>query len=157
MGLKHQLMTQYTSFIAVDKELSEPPQGQLVTETVPVMMPEGMTEQSVGRSRAVARPGQTVQQAASPVVADSAPQPQAYTNPPPAMPAASGPSRSSSTSNTPPAGGGTFRSGSGGGGGGGPIGPITAIFSLGGAGAAAMMRRRKALSTKDQSTKELMR
>ncbi|EMI18123.1 von Willebrand factor type A domain-containing protein [Rhodopirellula maiorica SM1] len=160
LGLKHQLMTQYTSFIAVEKELSEPPQGQLVTETVPVMMPEGMTEQSVGRSRVTTRPAQSNQQSTSPVVADTASPPQTYTTPPPAMPATSGPSRPSSASPAPHASGGTFRSG--GGGGGGPIGPITAIFSLGGAGAAAMMRRRKAQTdidhcVEDQSRKDLSR
>ncbi|WP_404305374.1 VIT domain-containing protein [Neorhodopirellula lusitana] len=132
LGLKHQLMTQYTSFIAVEKELSTPPQGQLITEAVPVMMPEGITEQSVGRSRAAAKPNQASRQAATRA---ASPQPQASTNPPPAS-------------------GGNYSGGSGGGGG--PIGPITGIVSLGGA-AAAMMRRRKTRISNDPSNKDLPR
>ncbi|TWU38201.1 VIT domain-containing protein [Novipirellula artificiosorum] len=156
LGLKHQLMTQYTSFIAVEKELADTPQGQLVRETVPVMMPEGMTEQSVGRSRAVAKPVRIAQQADLRVATEAAPRPSADANSPPAMPTSSRPSAKSSTSHTPsggsaPASGGTSRSGSGGSGGGGPIGPITAIFSLGGAGAAAMMRRRNARNTTERT------
>lgn len=134
LGLKHQLMTQYTSFIAVEKELSEPPQGQLVTEAVPVMTPEGMTQKSAGQSVAAAKP---------------APRHQASTNSTPAVPAvsapatASTPTPASAPSPAPRSSGGNY--GGGGGGGGGPIGPITGIVSLGGA-AAAMMRRRKSRS-----------
>ena len=131
LGLKHQLMTQYTSFIAVEKELSEAPQGQLITESVPVMTPEGMTQEAAGRSVAEAKP---------------APQHQASTNSTPALPAAAAPATvstpapASTPSPAPRSSGGNY--GGGGGGGGGPIGPITGIVSLGGA-AAAMMRRRK--------------
>ncbi|WP_182869204.1 VIT domain-containing protein [Rhodopirellula sp. JC639] len=157
LGLKHQLMTQYTSFIAVEKELSETSQGALISESVPVMMPEGMTEASVGRSRAVAKSVRSGPAAASSVTADKVtgdtpPQrPVAVDNAAPTMPAPSGPSPSSSQSHRSPTGGRNFSGASGGGGGGGPIGPITAFFSLGGAGAAAMMRRRKARSAMEQT------
>ncbi|MEP2310487.1 MAG: alpha-1-antitrypsin, partial [Rhodopirellula bahusiensis] len=136
LGLKHQLMTQYTSFIAVEKELSEAPQGQLITESVPVMTPEGMTQEAAGRSVAAAKP---------------ALQHQASTNSTPAVPAAAAPATvstpapASTPSPAPRSSGGNY--GGGGGGGGGPIGPITGIVSLGGA-AAAMMRRRKTRSNK---------
>ncbi|QEG00263.1 Vault protein inter-alpha-trypsin [Stieleria maiorica] len=151
LGLRHQLMTQYTSFIAVEKELSETPQGSLISESVPVMMPEGMTEKSVGRSRAVARSARSIPPAASAVAGGTAPQrPVAVDNAAPSMPPPSGPSSSSSRPRQSPSGGSNF-SGASGGGGGGPIGPVTAIFSIGGAGAAAMMRRRKARNATERT------
>lgn len=48
LGLTHQLVTQYTSFVAVEMEASDVAQGPLRTESVPVMMPEGMKDESVG-------------------------------------------------------------------------------------------------------------
>ncbi|TWT95692.1 VIT domain-containing protein [Neorhodopirellula pilleata] len=126
LGLKHQLMTQYTSFIAVEKELTEAPQGPLLTQSVPVLMPEGMTEHAAGRASSAAGSSRVAPTATSQTQADMAP---------PVVPGAAGPS---STSPSPTAGTGNY---SGGSGGGGPIGPFTALGSLG-AAVAAMMRRR---------------
>jgi Ca-activated chloride channel family protein len=145
LGLKHQLVTQYTSFIAVEKELPGAPQGRLRSETVPVMMPEGMTERSVGRSTAVARG----QQATSGSAATAAAQTPDAAGRPAARPAPSGASAPSSRPTPPPTSGGPSGGGFRGSGvGGGPIGPITGIFSLGSAGAAAMMRRRRTQRSK---------
>jgi Ca-activated chloride channel family protein len=74
LGLTHQLVTRYTSFVAVEVEASEPLTGPLRTEDVPVMLGEGMTEAAMGRfaqpkgnspSRAAARPT-TPQRATAP-------------------------------------------------------------------------------------------
>lgn len=145
LGLKHQLMTQYTSFIAVEKELAEAPRGKLLTKAVPVMMPEGMTEKSTGRSSAAAGPAPNNANAGSTATPSATPRPQTIVASPPTM---SGGSRPSASSPTPSSAGGSY---SGGSGGGGPIGPITALCSLGGAGAAAMMRRRRARRTTGQT------
>lgn len=144
LGLRHQLVTQYTSFVAVEKELSEVPEGKLISEVVPNMTPEGMSEKSDRGSRSKSATTATPSQPSSKTQA-TANQPDAgnavshpgasHATPPAASPA---PTTSSSrpTSN--------FRGGSGGGSrGGGPIGPFTAIFSIAGAGAAAMLRKKK--------------
>ncbi|MCH7688039.1 MAG: VWA domain-containing protein [Planctomycetes bacterium] len=49
LGLTHQLLTQYTSFVAVEEEAPEKVEGTLRRETVPTMLPEGMTEAPDGR------------------------------------------------------------------------------------------------------------
>jgi Ca-activated chloride channel family protein len=46
LGLEHQLMTKYTSFIAVEKEAPKNIAGKLRNESVPTVLPEGMTEQA---------------------------------------------------------------------------------------------------------------
>ena len=54
LGLSHHLVTRYTSFVAVEKELPDKVEGQLRRETVPVMLPEGMTE-AAAPTRAIAQ------------------------------------------------------------------------------------------------------
>ncbi len=44
LGVEHQLVTRYTSFVAVEKERSGDAGGRLTTESVPVLLPEGMGE-----------------------------------------------------------------------------------------------------------------
>ncbi len=149
LGLRHQLVTQYTSFVAVEKELSEVPQGNLVSEVVPSMMPDGMTEKSAGSPRTTANTAAAQPQASGnaqskvPQPTTASPQPEARKSP------SSASTSSASTSSAAP----TQRSNnlqshsngsSGGAPGGGPIGPFTALFSIAGAGAAAMLRKKKA-------------
>lgn len=55
LGLTHNLVTQYTSFIAVEKEIPDTAEGNLRSETIPSMLPEGMTESAVGQSRPIAQ------------------------------------------------------------------------------------------------------
>ncbi|MDB4557799.1 VIT and VWA domain-containing protein [bacterium] len=160
LGLSHQLVTQYTSFVAVEKELSEVPEGNLVSEVVPSMMPDGMTAKPNGSQRTTARSapqpphasGNPLSSATQPAAGIS--QPAAGTSQPVASKSSShvvssqatSPSASSSPGYTRKAN--DLQSGSSGGSsgasGGGPIGPVTAVFSIIGAGAAAMMRRKKA-------------
>ena len=47
LGLKYNLMTNYTSFIAIDEQVVEK-DGQLVTVKQPVPMPEGVSDYAVG-------------------------------------------------------------------------------------------------------------
>lgn len=153
LGLRHQLVTQYTSFVAVEKELSDIPTGNLVSEVVPSMMPEGMTEKanraSQTKSSAATTPSQPsnhVQSRASqPATGNASAQTLASQK---STPAGSPPNYSTPSSNNRPSG---FRRNSGGGQGGGPIGPFTALFSIAGAGAAAMLRKKKA-DRKTEST-----
>lgn len=49
LGLAHQLVTRYTSFVAVEVEAPKEIAGNLRTEDVPVMLGEGMTEAALGR------------------------------------------------------------------------------------------------------------
>jgi Ca-activated chloride channel family protein len=113
LGLTHHLVTQYTSFVAVEKELTDKVDGQLRSETVPVMLPEGMTEAAAPATR---------------IAQSTASQQRPYM---PNYQAPSGP-----TSSSP-------RRRSGGGGGGGAIDPATAICSLAAIAVAAMRRRRR--------------
>ena len=46
LGLDHQIVTRYTSFIAVEREAPAKVDGKLRTADVPSMLPEGMTEQA---------------------------------------------------------------------------------------------------------------
>ncbi|MCH1439128.1 MAG: alpha-1-antitrypsin, partial [Rubripirellula sp.] len=146
LGLRHQLVTQYTSFVAVEKELSEVPQGKLISENIPGMTPEGMAEKqkrvprtNASTTAAPAQPASNEQSTANqPAAQDSTSNALASQTTAPAAPR-------NPTSTRPS---GTFRRGSGGSSsgspGGGPIGPFTALFSIAGAGAAAMLRRKKA-------------
>jgi len=52
LGLAHQLVTRYTSFVAVETEAAELAKGNLRTEVVQPMMPEGMTAAAIGLDRA---------------------------------------------------------------------------------------------------------
>ena len=146
LGLRHQLVTQYTSFVAVEKELSEVPQGKLISENIPGMTPEGMAEKqkrvprtNASTAAAPAQPASNVQSTANqPAAQNSTSNALASQTTAPAAPR-------NPTSTRPS---GAFRRGSGGSSsgspGGGPIGPFTALFSIAGAGAAAMLRRKKA-------------
>jgi Ca-activated chloride channel family protein len=170
LGLQHQLVTAYTSFIAVEKELEQPLDGKLVMETE---SDESSKETGVTASDSSSVKNQTVdskKQAAKKSVQQAvANQTQhdttASTTKPAATPAAPAsrsaapvtPSTSSSSGSAPsysapssatqqpaqyrsaPSGG--FGAGSGRSGGG-PIGPFSALLSLAGAGAAAMLRRK---------------
>jgi Ca-activated chloride channel family protein len=170
LGLQHQLVTAYTSFIAVEKELEQPLDGQLVMETE---SDESSKETGVTASDSSSVKNQTVdskKQAAKKSVQQAvANQTQhdttASTTKPAATPVAPAsrsaapvtPSTSSSSGSAPsysapssatqqpaqyrsaPSGG--FGAGSGRSGGG-PIGPFSALLSLAGAGAAAMLRRK---------------
>jgi Ca-activated chloride channel family protein len=46
LGLEHQLVSRYTSFIAVEETLEAEVLGRLRSEQVPVLLPEGMTRQA---------------------------------------------------------------------------------------------------------------
>ena len=50
LGIEHQLVTQYTSFIAVEKELSSIPEGELLTKVSPNLLPEGMNQKTNNNS-----------------------------------------------------------------------------------------------------------
>ena len=156
LGLTHQLVTQYTSFIAVEKELTDPPEEKLVSEVVSGEPPEEAQKVEPGKRNPLSKnadpnqktsPKTSVSGSPASRSGSSASRPQAAQAPR----QASAPGRTSSTA--PPSGqrrapaGGSVFSGSGSGSsgsGGGPIGPFTALFSLAGAGAAAMMKRRRA-------------
>ena len=59
LGLAHQLVTRYTSFVAVESDAAELAKGNLRTEFIQPMMPEGIPDAAIGvdraRSRATAR------------------------------------------------------------------------------------------------------
>ena len=145
LGLQHQLVTQYTSFVAVEKELSEVPQGNLISEVVPNMMPDGMTKNSNTGSRSTANtPAAPAQPSGN---SQSKPNESAASNSNSQAIASqtASPPAPSPASNTRPSN--NLQSGSNGsssGAGGGPIGPFTALLSIAGAGAATMLRRKKA-------------
>lgn len=54
LGLTHQLVTRYTSFVAVETD-AQALQGNLRTETVQPMLPEGMTDAALGFDRRARR------------------------------------------------------------------------------------------------------
>ena len=150
LGMRHQLVTQYTSFVAVEKELSEVPRGELISETIPGMMPEGMTEKPDGTERTTTNNATASNRQAS-HVQSKANQPATSNSPAHAVAsqaAAPATASSSQASSHRPANANNFQSGSsngtGGSPGGGPIGPFTALFSIAGAGAATMLRKKKA-------------
>lgn len=86
LGLEHQLMTRYTSFVAVEKEVPKNIAGKLLSESIPTVLPEGMTEQAApagafrGRKPATTRARQPAP--ASP----SSPQPVVRNTPRPTTP-----------------------------------------------------------------------
>ncbi len=49
LGLKYHLMTQYTSFVAVDTIVRDT--GELVTVKQPLPLPEGVSDYAVGNKR----------------------------------------------------------------------------------------------------------
>jgi Ca-activated chloride channel family protein len=161
LGLRHQLVTAYTSFIAVEKELEEAPEGKLITQATKVQAPDGMDSaatSSNAKSQAVA---DTSVPASSNAGTASSSSDQASTpqNPSSTMSPASTPTQvaQANQSSSPPATSSYDSSrssqyssrprssfGAGGGSrGGGPIGPVSALLSLAGAGAASLMRRKK--------------
>ncbi len=153
LGLRHQLVTAYTSFIAVETEADKAQEGELVTDTDSLdpadQSTNGTDQSSKPASQPVKKPvadppakqpankvsstGSTAQstnsQASTP---SSAPISSSASTPSPSVQRAP----NSSSSARP-----SF--GAGGGGGGGPIGPVSALLSLAGAGVASMMRRKK--------------
>ena len=128
LGLRHQLVTAYTSFIAVETEADKDQESQLITDT----------DSSDPASESASQP------AKKPVTDPTANQPANQVSSAGSA-AQSNPSQASPSVNRAPNSSSSFRpsSGSGGGAGGGPIGPIFALLSLAGAGAASMMRRKK--------------
>ncbi|MGC6444308.1 MAG: VIT domain-containing protein [Rubripirellula sp.] len=161
LGLRHQLVTAYTSFIAVEKELEEAPEGKLITQATKVQAPEGMdsdatssnakpqavSDKSVPASSTAGTAGSSSDQASTPenpssTTSPASPRTQvAQANQSSSPPATSSydSSRSSQYSSRPRS---SFGAG-GGSRGGGPIGPVSALLSLAGAGAASLMRRKK--------------
>ncbi len=160
LGLRHQLVTAYTSFIAVETELEKAPEEKLITDTAKVQAAEGMdaaatssnvksqaaSEGSVssatnnGTASSSSSQGNSPQQASPVAPAANATQ-QASTSNQSTSPPATGSydsSRASQYSSRPRS---TFGAG-GGSRGGGPIGPLTALLSIAGAGAASLMRRK---------------
>lgn len=75
LGITHQLVTRYTSFVAVEVAAPEQVTGNLRTQGVPVMLGEGMTEAALGQTAAVAPAPQPVadQVAAAPPAAPFTP------------------------------------------------------------------------------------
>ena len=134
LGLTHQLVTQYTSFVAVEVEVPEEVTGNLRTEDVYAMLPEGMSEAAVGTTRrkpaTASQPvGQPAASQASPA-APAAP-PVSYdvaSNTPAAAPAAR---PGAGYSPAPPVSNGGRRSSTGGGGGGGGSVEWVFLASLG--------------------------
>jgi Ca-activated chloride channel homolog len=115
LGLKHQLVTRYTSFVAVEMDALDLAKGNLRTEFVQPMMPEGIPDAAIGidaRRQGDANRAPRAVAAASPAPAGSAP---AY-SPPAAPPAAQQP-----TIDAPMPSGGSSSSSGGGGGGGGAV------------------------------------
>ena len=164
LGLRHQLVTQYTSFVAVEKELSEIPQGNLISETIPGMMPDGMTEKpntgprtTASTAAATTQPASNGQSKANQPAASNSTS-HAVTSratPPTASSTAPSSSTASSAASTgrPSNNAQSRSSGSpGGSAGGGPIGPFTALFSIAGAGAAAMLRKKKTEQNTEQTS-----
>jgi len=86
LGLEHQLMTRYTSFVAVEKEVIENVAGKLRSESVAGLLPEGMTGQAAAarafRGQKPATTGARQPAPASP----SAPQPIVRNTPRPTAP-----------------------------------------------------------------------
>lgn len=95
LGLTHQLVTRYTSFVAVEEKAPENLTGALRTQTVRPMLPSGMSDQALGLptgSNQANRPAATPAKAPRPAPA-SAPQSAPAEAPRPA-PAASDSGRS---------------------------------------------------------------
>lgn len=157
LGLEHQLVTQYTSFVAVEETAPATVDGNLLTESVRVMTPEGMDDvtgkagqqqrnvppvkQPVNsQPRQVAsRPATTPQPAAK---ASNSPTPPrqvaaAPRTPSPSYSPAPAPSQSAATRSTPSTSSSSSRRGGGGFGGG---GAVEWVF-LAGLGALAAGRR----------------
>ena len=71
LGLEHQLVTQYTSFVATEKEASTDKDGKRLTQDVPVHTPEGMTPNkrvAQGSTPVSSAPAQKPVQTAKPTV-----------------------------------------------------------------------------------------
>ena len=153
LGIEHQLVTQYTSFIAVEKELSSIPEGELLTKVSPNLLPEGMNQKTNNISASnspSSAPSPQSKSSGDPAVTTSSTQPSGT----PSSRTAAAPNTSAARNYARPTNtlqgnpGGGSRSGPGGG----PIGPITGLLSIAGAGAAAMMRRKKQESATEQDS-----
>ncbi|NQT41025.1 MAG: VWA domain-containing protein, partial [Planctomycetes bacterium] len=123
LGLTHQLVTRYTSFIAVEEELSEPVTGNLRTQQVRPMLPEGMTDDD------------TTVAAAGPAVTNHVAQRAPAYQPPPAKAPAYQPPPSAPSAGSKGSGGG------GGGGGGGGSVEWLFLASLGALGGGRLLGR----------------
>lgn len=146
LGLRHHLVTAYTSFIAVEKELDQPTEGKLISEQVPVETPDGMTATTRNQPSPLAKqkrdPSQTIAAGKSdPAVSSQQNNSSNASSTQSNMGSAPTYSPSQSVSQPRHSPGGGFGA-SGRASGGGPIGPFSALLSLAGAGAAAMMRRK---------------
>jgi Ca-activated chloride channel family protein len=62
LGLAHQLVTRYTSFVAVESDAAELAKGDLRTEFIQPMMPEGIPDAAIGVDRARPRTARAVGQ-----------------------------------------------------------------------------------------------
>jgi Ca-activated chloride channel homolog len=75
LGLTHQLVTRYTSFVAVETDAKELAKGDLRTQLVQPMMPEGIPDAAIGiDSRAGRTANRTAPAAAAPVAPPAIPQ-----------------------------------------------------------------------------------
>jgi Ca-activated chloride channel family protein len=99
LELRHQLVTRYTSFVAVEAEAPEQVTGNLLTQDVRPMLPEGMKEESVGVPGRGPSVAQSAPRAPS-AVQSAAPAPSVAANAP-AAPAANAPSVSAPASYDP--------------------------------------------------------
>ena len=89
LGLTHQLVTRYTSFVAVEVQPPEQLTGNLRTEDVPAMLGEGMTEAALGQTAAKPSPNTApaARNAPAPAVSPAPrPAPDQYASAPPAAP-----------------------------------------------------------------------
>lgn len=78
LGLAHQLVTRYTSFVAVEMDAKDLAKGDLRTQFVQPMMPEGIPDAAIGIDRGVRRSAQAAagQVASAPTYsAPASPQP----------------------------------------------------------------------------------
>lgn len=130
IGLTHQLVTRYTSFIAVEENAPEQVAGSLRTQDVRPVMPEGMTEEGLGLPRRHAP--SVAQRAPAPVTYRGAESPYAVA-PPPAQPDPPPQSTSNRSSSRR----------SGGGGGGVEWLFLAALGALGGGRCLGALRRRR--------------
>jgi Ca-activated chloride channel family protein len=135
LGLTHQLVTRFTSFVAVEQEAPEEVAGDLRTQDVRPMLPEGMTDEVLGGP-----PQRNLVAGNRPPAAT--PSPYVTNSPavaPPSYPAPNAAPRGPAAGSGGPAAATQRRSGGGGGGGGGGAVEWLFLASLGALGGGRLL------------------